>query len=175
MPKKKKQIEDPREIIEDLDRISKKLESHIDKERTGHKRRKHHPRKTESKLGYIIAIGVNLGLWYAAKNIAQGSFVFMKDVSRVLSVFNLSVAVNALGNFIFLFYDQGKFKNLVKVAINLVGMFFIYKLYTVFPFDFSSYSNSTTLDLVVKMALLVSVIGMGVATIIETLPLFLED
>jgi hypothetical protein len=121
------------------------------------------------KIDYFVAIAVNVILLYAANNLlAWDTQYITAKYSDCLWAINLSVIANLAANTIFLFHDKPGFKGLAQIILNLIGLNFIYTLYTVYPFNFSSLPD---LDQAAKIAFITGIMGILLVTIIEAVKL----
>jgi hypothetical protein len=121
------------------------------------------------KIDYVVAIVVNVGLLYAANNLLAWNPAYITaKYADCLWAINLSGIANLAANTIFLFHDKSRFKGIAQIILNIIGLNFIYTLYTVYPFDFSSLPD---LDQAAKIAFITGIMGIVLSTIIEAVKL----
>jgi hypothetical protein len=124
------------------------------------------------KIDYVVAIAVNVILLYAANNLLAWNPAYITaKYADCLWAINLSVIANLLANTMFLFHDKKGFKGIARIILNLVGLNFIYTLYTIYPFDFSTIPD---LEQAVKIAFITGIMGIALSTIIEAVKLLPE-
>jgi hypothetical protein len=117
-----------------------------------------------SRVGYIIAIIVNVILLWVANNLLAWNVPFLtSDFVAVLGVLNISIGANIL----WFFYDAAWFRHLLQIILNILAMVVIYTFYVVFPLDI----GPDIVRLVLRIAMIAMLIGLGIATIIELIRL----
>ena len=124
-------------------------------------------RRTTSRVGYAIAVAVNLALLIVVSNLlAWGWIPFLTDdFEQLLPIVSLSLIVGAIVNAAFILYNDQWFRSVGQIVQNVFGLFVIVTTLKVFPFDFSAYSiNWTTITRVVLVVLAVLI---GIGTIAE--------
>lgn len=165
MAKKKIREENFEELLKDLNEQEKAYEK-----RPRRRRKKH-----QSKKRYFLAIIVNLILWYTFTHFSDWNVPFItKNFDAVLPLLKLSLGVAIFGNFWLLFAEEKKSINLIKIVKDFFSLIFIYRLYVVFPFNFAYLSQASLVDQALKIGLIGSVIGLGVALIVKLLELVWE-
>jgi hypothetical protein len=94
--------------------------------------------KEHRKSEFIAAIIANIILLYIVNNLLAWNLHFItSSFQEVLWIINISIAANIIANFLFLIYNQGWFRSLVQIPLNIIGFIVAYSLYIVFPFSFS--------------------------------------
>jgi hypothetical protein len=164
MPKSHRSEMEKKELLEELSSLEESMSYHRKK-----KRRREHKKST-----FLLAIIINLFLWYLFDRYFVGfiPFVTLKFFT-VLSFLKVVLAVNILANFFLLFYQGRKFHHFARLSQSLFGMLFFYHFYLVFPFDFSSLAIGSSIDLAVKIGLVAAIVSAGAATIIQFLEMLL--
>jgi len=166
MAKKKISEENFEEFLEDLH----------EQEKTSEKRHRRRRKKPHSKRRYFLAILVNVILWYTFTHFPSWDVPFIsKNFETILPLFKLTLGISILSNFWLLFIETKRSINLIKAVKDLFSMIFIYRLYVVFPFKFAYLTQTSLVDQVLKIILIVSVIGLGVALTVELLELVWEN
>jgi len=165
MAKKRVAEENIEEYLADLE----------EQEKTYWKRHRRRRKKTISKKRYFWAIFFNLIFWYVFTHFPVWNVPFIsKNFETVLPLLKLSLGVAIFGNFWLLFTEEKKSINLIKIVKDFFWLIFIYRLYVVFPFEFSYISQTPLADQALRIGLIGSVIGLGVALIVELLELVWE-
>jgi hypothetical protein len=169
MPRTKK---DKDEFSEE--EFSKELRKVWAEEEKSYRRRRKKHLPGPKKRTFLLAIAVNLFLWYLFDRYFVGfvPYVTLKFFT-VLSFLKAALAVNILANFFLLFHSGRKFHHFARLSQSLFAMLFFYHFYLVFPFDFSSLAGGSSIDLAVKIGLVVAMVSAGTATIIQFLEMLL--
>lgn len=129
------------------------------------KRRKKKPERSP-KLNYLIAILINLGLWYAADQRLFLKIPFITlDFEKVLPLFSFSLMGSVIANLLFLFYDGRNFRYFIQIGLNLIGMALLYQLSRVFPFALSAFRQP------IEIGLILGIVALGVASLIKFISL----
>ncbi|MGB3400591.1 MAG: hypothetical protein WBA34_10555 [Candidatus Deferrimicrobiaceae bacterium] len=124
-------------------------------------------RRTVSRIGYAIAVVVNLVMLFIVNNLLAWGWVpfLTDDFEQLLPIVNLSLVVGAGANFAFIFYNAQWFRSVGQIVQNVVSLFVIVATLRIFPFDFSPHPfNWTAIARVVLSLVLVAV---SLATIAE--------
>ncbi len=167
MSRSKKAIEQEKDLEKLLEGLNEKSDRSF--------RRRKRKRKPAKKSVFIISIIFNLIAWYLFFNLSSWNVPFLtKNYELILPTVKFCLSVSILGDFLLLLYFERKFKNLVRVFQGVFGLIFVFKLYTVYPFNFSYLTGSSVSDLAIKIALIAGLVGLGVSIIIELLELVLE-
>jgi hypothetical protein len=120
--------------------------------------------KNSKKSEYIGAIVVNVILLYIFNNLVNWQVNFITNAfNEVLWVINLAIMATIIGNIMFLIFNPEWFRHIIKMILNIFAFTAIYSIYSVFPFNFSSF----LIDWSVTIALIFIMVGIAVATIIE--------
>ncbi len=165
MPKHYHSQTEKEELLEEL--------SSLDESPRHRRKKKRHPPKHQKKT-FFWAIVANLFLWYLFDHYFVGfvPFVTLKFFS-VLPFLKASLVVNILANFFLLFHSKRRFFHFSRLSQGLFTLLFFYHFYVVFPFDFSSLSFGSSLDLAVKIFLVAALAATGAASLVELLEMLL--
>ncbi len=128
-------------------------------------------KRTTSRIGYAIAVVVNLVLLFVVKNLLAWDWIpfLTDDFEQLLPIVNLSLVVGAGANFAFIFYNAHWFRSVGQIVQNVVSLFVIVVTLKVFPFDFSPYSiNWAT---IARVVLILAAVGVAIGTIAEVVKL----
>jgi hypothetical protein len=120
-------------------------------------------------LGYVIALVVNLVLWFIVHNVGRWDlpFIVVDEFNRVLPAFDLSLAATMVLNALWVAYDPRWFRHIGQTALNALSLNVMYRLYRVFPFRFPG-----NLDQWARVALLLGMVAVGFSTVVELFRLF---
>lgn len=120
--------------------------------------------KNSKKSEYIGAIVVNIILLYIFNNLLNWQVYFITNaLNEVLWIINIAITATIIGNIIFLFFNPEWFRHILKIILNIFAFTAVYSIYSVFPFNFSSF----LIDWSATIALIFIMLGITVATIIE--------
>lgn len=128
------------------------------------------PSPASRRVGYGIAVAVDLLMLYLI-NIQPGwdAVPFLTDdFVHVLYVINVALVVGAAVNVLYLGYDARWSVALGGLATTGVGLVALTRIWSVFPFAFSSGSNW---ELVVRGLLVLAMVGSGIALIVQLVQL----
>ncbi len=125
-------------------------------------------RKGSARLGYAIAVLVNIVLLYVFHHLLAWGVPFLTPAfSGVLWAVDLSLGASIAGNVLFLIYDRPWFKHLAQIVMSILAFVSAYVLYRAFPFAFAW----TWLTWAVRVALLVGMLGLTIAVIADLVAL----
>jgi hypothetical protein len=124
-----------------------------------------------SRVGYAIAVAVNLGLLFIVNNLLAWGWVpfLTDDFERLLPIVNLSLVVGAAVNVAFIFYNAPWFRSVGQIAQNIVSILVVIDTLKIFPFDFSPYSIDWAT--ITRAGLILVGVVIGIATIAEVVKL----
>lgn len=151
----------------------KRLDEFELKERRRKRRKK--PKKENNFFGYLASIVFNGALLYTVNHLLVWNVPFLAfSFQKVLPMANFAIGAALFSNFLLMLDDEGKFASFLRIIQKLFGIFFVYGLLSVFPFNLSIVSNSALITASLKLALLSYIVGLGVGTMIEFLKLAFE-
>ncbi len=128
-------------------------------------------KKKSGKGGFIAAIIVNLILLFVFNSLLNWGVPFLtSSYSGVLWAINLSIGATIIANILFLVYDAGWFRHLARLILNVIALFVVFLIYSIFPFTFTAASWVYW----VKIALIILMAGIGIAIIVEVFKLILR-
>lgn len=137
-----------------------KIKSFMDNLSTKHREKEKNSKKSE----YIGAIVVNVILLYIFNNLVNWQVNFITNAfNEVLWVINLAIIATIIGNIMFLIFNPEWFKHIIKMILNIFAFTAVYSIYSVFPFNFSSF----LIDWSATIALIFIMVGIVIATIVE--------
>lgn len=127
--------------------------------------------KKVKKSEFIVAIIVNVILFYIVNNLLSWNFSFItSSFQGVLWIFNISICATIIANIIFLAYHPGWFRSLAKIVLNILSFYVCYYLFTIFPFIFSQ----TAYTIVVKMIIIMGMVALLIISLVEVLRLIVN-
>ncbi len=120
--------------------------------------------KNSKKSEYIGAIVVNIILLYIFNNLLNWQVYFITNaLNEILWIINIAIIVTIIGNIMFLIFNPEWFRHIIKIIMNIFAFTAVYSIYSVFPFNFSSF----LIDWSVTIALIFIMVGIVIATIFE--------
>lgn len=120
--------------------------------------------KNSKKSEYIGAIVVNIILLYIFNNLLNWQVYFITNaLNEILWIINIAIIVTIIGNIMFLIFNPEWFRHIIKIIMNIFAFTAVYSIYSVFPFNFSSF----LIDWSVTIALIFIMVGIVIATIVE--------
>lgn len=124
-------------------------------------------KKFGRRLGYSIAIGINVVLLIIVQNILDWGWLpfLTEDFAQVVPWISFTMGASILANLIYLFDDGQVVKSVGQIGINVISFVATYQVLSVFPFDFSSYGFDW--GLVVRIVLILAMVGTGIGALVE--------
>jgi hypothetical protein len=123
------------------------------------------PRPATRRLGYLLAIGLDVLVWYLV-NVRPGwqSVPFLTDgVEQLLGLFNLSLLVSAIANAVYLVVDPPRLRALGDLVGAVISLVLSIRVYDVFPFDFTGLGYDLTT--LARVVVVLGVIGSALAVL----------
>lgn len=126
----------------------------------------HRPTPTR-RVGYAMAIAVNgLMLWLANQLLDwQWPSFLTTDFDVVLPLLSASFVVGMAVNAGYLVVDRGRFRAVGELLTAGFGLAVSLQMWDVFPFDFTGWS--TDWSWLVRVALVVGIVGSGIAILVH--------
>lgn len=124
-------------------------------------------RRGGTRLGYVVAVLVNLALWYLV-NVRPGwqEIPFLtEDFTQVLDVLNLSLLAGAVANAAYLGYDAAWFRSLTQIGLLGISLVVLYRMLVVFPFDLQG--EGTDWAWAARVLLVLGLVGTGIGLLAE--------
>jgi hypothetical protein len=91
------------------------------------------------RFGYTIAVFCNAFMLWIFHNLLPWQTPYLTaGWLKVLPAADLSLAANIVANAAYIIYDGYRFRKITEAATNIFGLWFMYTLYTVYPFDTST-------------------------------------
>ena len=133
------------------------------------------------RLGYAVSVGVTVLLLVVVNNLLEwGWFPWLTPAfEELLPVINLAFVVNIALAFLYMFYDEARFKAVARIVVNLIAIVVLVRTWQVYPFDFSGHdflvdisAFDLTWDVLVRFLIGVAIFGVAIAIVTETVKLF---
>jgi hypothetical protein len=119
----------------------------------------------------MVAVAINLAMLIVVQNLLEwGWLPFLTDeFAEVVPWISMSLILSIVANLVYQFDDSPQVKSTGQILVNLVSVIVTYRIFTVFPFDFSSYEFNWATT--VRTVLVLAMVGAGIATLTEALNL----
>ncbi len=129
--------------------------------------RKSTPSLVGRRVGYVIAIIVNL-VFYWLINVWPGweALPFLTaDTAEVVPLVNGAIAVTVVANLVYIVVDGTRVKAFGELVINAVSIAVTVTILEVYPFDFSAYAFPW--DWLVRFILIVALVGAAISLLVN--------
>jgi hypothetical protein len=132
-------------------------------------------KRTGQRLGYGIAVIVNLAMLVAVQFILGWQWLpfLTEEFSVVVPWISLTLVASIVANLIYQINDTIIVKSTGQILSNLISLFVTYRVFQVFPFDFSAYDFNWTV--VTRFILILAIVGSGIGVLTEALKLASND
>jgi hypothetical protein len=123
------------------------------------------------RFGYGVAVVINVAMLIAVQYIyGWGWLPFLTlEFNDVVPWISLSLVASILANLVYQFYDSPPVKSTGQILVNLIGIFVSYRVFQIFPFDFSGYDFDWAV--VVRIVLILAMVGAGIGVLTEAVKL----
>jgi hypothetical protein len=127
--------------------------------------------RSRRRAGYVVSIVVNAAIVIVVNNLLAWELLpwLTDDFDRVLPVVNLSLLATIAVNVVYLWFDPDWFRSSSQIALNVISIAAIVRMWQVFPFDFSAYDFDW--DVVVRILLVVAFAGTVIGIVAEAVKL----
>ena len=103
--------------------------------------------------------------------------IFNQDIHQWLPLLNIALFASILGNIITIVWDKYLLRDPIKILIDVFALGAVIGLVSIFPFDFSSFSDSVSIDATrtgVTLLLIFVAISIGVGLLIRLIKLIVN-
>ena len=131
---------------------------------TNQKAERLRPSRGTRRLGYGIAIGVQVALLIVVNNLVEWDILpfITEEFNDLVPYINVSLVASIVVNAVYFAFDPRWFKSFGQAILNAISLVVIVQTYRIFPFDFSGSSfNWTAVTRVCLVALMV-LVGIGI-------------
>jgi hypothetical protein len=128
-------------------------------------------RRAGRRFGYAIAIAINVAMLIVVQNILDWGWLsfLTAEFGEVVPWITLSLLVSILANLIYQFEDSRAVRSTGQILINTISIVVTYRIFQVFPFDFSGYEFDWAI--VARIALILAMVGAGIGALTEAIKL----
>jgi hypothetical protein len=111
------------------------------------------------RFGFGIAVVINVALLVVVQNLTSWDVLpfLTTEFDSVVAWISLSLIVGIVANFLYIVNDDQRLRSVGDLVTNLVSLVVTWRVFQVFPFDFSAYEFDW--DLVARIILVVAIVG----------------
>jgi hypothetical protein len=119
------------------------------------------------RVGYGFAVVINAAILIVVQNLLVWGWppFLTAEFTEVLPWISLSLGLSILANVIYLFHDHPPVRSLGDMITNLVSVYVTFRVFIVFPFDFTAYDFDWAS--VARVLLVVAMIGATVGAVVS--------
>jgi len=134
-------------------------------------RERRRPSAPVRRVGYAVAVALQLVVWYAAAIWPGWSALpfLTEQTTLVLPIFYASLAVTAAVNLVWLLRDPAWLTSLGNLLTAVVGIAVSVRLWQVFPFDFGE--STVPWGLLARILLVMAIVGSAIGAVVSVVTL----
>ena len=123
------------------------------------------------RFGHGVAVVINVAMLLAVQYILEwGWLPFLTDeFADVVPWISLGLAATIVANLVYQFNDTSVVKSSGQILVNLISFLVTYRIFLVFPFDFSG--STFNWEVVVRVLLVLAMVGAGLGVLAEVIKL----
>lgn len=124
-----------------------------------------------AQIGYGVAIGVSLALVYVVQNLEEWAVLpFLTDrFGEVVPWITFSLLAGVVAYLAYIVFDSQAVRWTGEILTNLVSIAVIWRVFTVFPFDFSEYDFPWRL--LTRFVLVIAIVGAAIGIVADVVKL----
>lgn len=124
-----------------------------------------------SQIGHGVAIGVSLVLVYVVQNLEEwGILPFLTErFGEVVPWITFSLLAGIVAYLAYIVFESQAVRWTGEIFTNLISIAVIWKVFTVFPFDFSSYDFPWSL--LTRFVLVIAIVGAAIGIVADVVKL----
>jgi hypothetical protein len=128
-------------------------------------------RRPAPGVGYLVAIAVNTALLYVANNLLAWDVLpfLTSEFGQVLWLIDLSLLATIIVNIVFLGFDPAWLKSVCQIALGGISMAVAFRMYQVFPFDFTS--SRFDWGWTTRFVMVLTMVGIATGIVVELIKL----
>lgn len=132
--------------------------------------------KRPKVIDFGVAIVVNVILLLLLNKLQNVKLIWLTNTAIIaITLFELSFAAQILGNIILLMRTPYILRQIIKITLNVVSFLSLYALYILYPFNFAQINVPAWTDMMVKIFIILSMIGLIIAIIFEMVKIFQQE
>lgn len=118
------------------------------------------------RFGFGLAVAINVALLYVVQNLASWDVLpfLTTDFEEVVPWISFSLIVAILANAVYMVYEHPMLRPVGDIFTNLASLVATWRVFQVFPFDFSDYSFPW--DVLTRVVLIIGIVGTAVGVIV---------
>lgn len=126
-----------------------------------------HSKEARRRFGYVMTVLINLVMLIVVHRVLDWGWPsFLTDrFDLVVPWISFSLIVTIAANLAYQFNDAPTVKSTGQILVNLTSFFVTYRIYQVFPFDFSA--TSFNWETVLRVLLILAMVGAGIGVLTE--------
>ncbi|MGD2101991.1 MAG: hypothetical protein PVG83_07120 [Acidimicrobiia bacterium] len=123
-------------------------------------------RRVGRRFGFGLAVAINVALLYVVQNLASWDVLpfLTTEFDEVVPWISVSLIVSILANVVYMVYDRPMLRPVGDILTNLASLAAAWRVFQVFPFDFSDYAFPW--DVLTRVVLIVGIVGTFVGVIV---------
>lgn len=120
-----------------------------------------------SQIGYGIAIGMSLVLIYVVANIEEWDLLpfLTEGFGEVAPWITFSLIAGALAYLVYILYDSQALRWTGEIVTNVITIVVTWKVFTVFPFDFTAYEFPW--DVLARFVMVAAIVGASIGVAVN--------
>jgi hypothetical protein len=118
------------------------------------------------RFGFGVAVVINIALLYVVQNLTSWDWLpfLTSEFDSWVPWISFSLIVSIVANFLYMMNDDYRLKSGGDIVTNLVSLVVTWRVFQVFPFDFSAYEFNW--DLVARIVLVVGIVGTFIGAVV---------
>jgi hypothetical protein len=145
-------------------------------ENWGKKEGKKPEKKGKPISEFVFDIVANLIIFYIVNNLLTWNVPYLtSEWTAVLWILNISIIYNLAVDIVMLLFYKGWLRAALKLIGNVISILVMLTFWFIYPLDFSSLSFGNTLDLIVRILIILGIVGTAIGAIVEFFKIFSRD
>lgn len=123
------------------------------------------------RFGYGVAVMINVAMLIVVQYIYDwGWLPFLTvEFAEVVPWISFSLMASILANLVYQFNEAPPVKSSGQILVNLISIFVSYRVFQIFPFDFTGFDFDWAI--VVRIVLILAMVGAGIGVLTEAFKL----
>jgi hypothetical protein len=119
------------------------------------------------RFGYSVAIAINLLLVWIVGNLMDWEIVrfLTSEFSDLVPLIQLGLWATIAANVVYILDDRSFATRSARLVVDVVNLFVTFRVFTVFPFDFSQHSFNW--GFVFRAVLLIALVGTAISALVH--------
>jgi len=131
---------------------------------TSQKSERRRPSKGTRRIGYGIAIAVQIALLILVNNLVEWNIApsITDEFNDLVPYINVSLVASMVANAVYFAFDPRWFKSFTQAILNVISLVVIVQIYRIFPFDFSGSDFNWTALVRTGLIVLMILVAIGI-------------